>query len=132
MAAVGRIATCYAVECIQLKVTCLYPIASVLSCLCQRRPRIKCILSESVKNICKILNIHIFRSICSSFYHGESKLYSNICTEDKGSLLLNLPANFTEKISVTQPKTKWATFIYVGRQTNFITKLLKNTNVNIA
>ena len=29
-------------------------------------------------------------------------------------------------------KTKWATFIYVGRQTKFITKLFKNTNLKIS
>ena len=34
--------------------------------------------------------------------------------------------------TLTQSKTKWATFIYVGRQTKFIIKLFKNTNVNIA
>ena len=32
----------------------------------------------------------------------------------------------------TQPKTKWVTFTYVGRQAKFITKLFKNTNINIA
>jgi hypothetical protein len=30
-----------------------------------------------------------------------------------------------------KPKTKWAKFTYVGRQTKFITKLFKNTNLKI-
>jgi hypothetical protein len=34
--------------------------------------------------------------------------------------------------TITQPRTKWATFTYVGPQIKFITKLFKHTNVNVA
>jgi hypothetical protein len=36
--------------------------------------------------------------------------------------------NNTEKIK----KTKWATFSYVGKETKFITKLFKGSQINIA
>ena len=32
----------------------------------------------------------------------------------------------------TKYKTKWTTFTYIGPQTKFITKIFKNTNINIA
>ena len=32
----------------------------------------------------------------------------------------------------TKPKIEWATFTYIGRQTKFITKLFKNTNLKIS
>ena len=33
---------------------------------------------------------------------------------------------------IEEEKTKWATFTYVGRQTKFIAKLFKNTNLKIS
>ena len=48
------------------------------------------------------------------------------------TIIANPTTQHNSPTTITQPRTKWATFMYVGPQTKFITKLFKHTNVNIA
>ena len=55
-----------------------------------------------------------------------------LCNNKYDISVLNKSTITENKVKLNTPKTKWAKFTYVGKETKFITKLLKNIPLKIA
>jgi len=55
-----------------------------------------------------------------------------LCSNKYDISVLNKFTTTGHKVKQNMPKTKWAKFTYVGKETKFITKLFKNTSLKIA
>ena len=71
---------------------------------------------------------HEYETICQILH--TNKYHPSIL--DKIISSINTKKHTSQDTSQTKHKNKFATFTYIGKQTKFITKLFKHTNINIA
>jgi hypothetical protein len=66
--------------------------------------------------------------------HKETQLINTILHNNGHSIETHVhnKSQITNKTTNTTPKQKWITLTYVGKETRFITKLFKNTNLYVA